>query len=155
MKKILVILVLLVATISNTLQAANDKNVSKQVQDALAREFAGASYVQWEAYRSKDIYQASFILNQQRLFAFFDGQGKLLSTGRYIPANNLPILVSKSIDTKFSGYQVKEAMEYTDDNETVYAIVLENEKKSIVANAYSGGNISIISSKKKISSEKL
>lgn len=142
------ILVLVASAITQTVSAADDK-VSPRLSQALVKEFSGAKAIHWQAFKGRDIYQASFILNHQRLFAYFNGEGELISVGRYVDLNALPILVSKSIADRFGDFEVKEVVEYTRDGSTQYALVLENSKKTIMANAYSDGGIAIVKKQKK------
>ncbi len=142
------ILVLVASAITQTVSAADDK-VSPRLSQALVKEFSGAKAIHWQAFKGRDIYQASFILNHQRLFAYFNGEGELISVGRYVDLNTLPILVSKSIADRFGDFEVKEVVEYTRDGSTQYALVLENSKKTIMANAYSDGGIAIVKKQKK------
>jgi hypothetical protein len=148
MKKMFLILVLVASAITQTVSAADEK-VSPRLSQALVKEFSGAQAIHWQAFKGKDIYQASFILNNQRLFAFFNGDGELLSTGRYVAETNLPILVSRAIAARFADFELKEVVEYTRDGDTQYALVLENGKKTILANAYTDGGIAVIQKKKK------
>src|ERR1700741_4508320 len=129
MKKMFLILALVAGAITQTVSAADEK-VSPRVAQALVKEFSGAKSIHWQAFKGKDIYQASFILNHQRLFAFFNSDGELLSTGRYIAESNLPILVSKTLASRFADFEVKEVVEYTREGDTQYALVLENSKKT-------------------------
>jgi len=142
------ILALVAVAITQTVSAADEK-VSPRLTQALVKEFSGAQAIHWQAFKGKDIYQASFILNHQRLFAFFNSDGELLSTGRYVAETNLPILVSKTLAARFADFEIKEVVEYTRDGDTQYALVLENSKKTVTANAYSDGGIAVISRKKK------
>jgi len=142
------ILALVASAITQTVTAGEDK-VSPRLTQALVKEFSGAEAIHWQAFKGKDIYQASFVLNHQRLFAFFNSDGELLSTGRYVAESNLPILVSRTLATRFADFEVKEVVEYTREGDTKYALVLENSTKTITANAYSDGGIAVISKKKK------
>ena len=142
------ILALVAGAITQTVSAADEK-VSPRLTQALVKEFSGAQAIHWQAFKGKDIYQASFILNHQRLFAFFNSDGELLSTGRFVAVSNLPILVSKTIAARFADFEVKEVVEYTREGDTQYALVLENSKRTILANAYSDGGIAVVSKKKK------
>src|SRR4030095_2553474 len=148
MKKMFLILVLVASAITQTVSAADEK-VSPRLSQALVKEFSGAQAIHWQAFKGKDIYQASFILNNQRLFAFFNSDGELLSTGRYVAQANLPILVNKTIADRFGDYEVKEIVEYTKDGDTQYALVMENAKRTILANAFTDGGIAVVQKKKK------
>ena len=142
------ILVLVASAITQTVSAADDK-VSPRLTQALVKEFSGAKAIHWQVFKGRDIYQASFILNHQRLFAYFNGDGELVSVGRYVDLNALPILVNKALADRFEDFEVKEVVEYTRDGSTQYALVLENSKKRIMANAYSDGGIAIVKKQKK------
>ena len=62
------ILALVASAITQTATAGEDK-VSPRLTQALVKEFSGAEAIHWQAFKGKDIYQASFVLNHQRLFA--------------------------------------------------------------------------------------
>ncbi len=58
--------------------------------------------------------------------------------------------ITKSINSKYGEYQMKDAIEYSKSGETSYVISLENEKTRIVVEAYSNGNTYVFKKEKRI-----
>lgn len=149
MKKILS-LVLLLGLLSTTIFAADDPiKVNRKVESSLLKKFSGASYVSWQVMKEQRIYHATFIYNHQRLNAFLDDNGELIATGRYIPALNLPLLVTRNIQEKYSSYILLESIEYIKGNETSYILKLDNPKKSLTVHAFATGSSYVFKKEKK------
>jgi hypothetical protein len=155
MKKLLVIAVVFVSVCSYTVKAEEIKKANPRVEQAFANEFKGAQYVKWELIRKENIYQVHFIYNNERLDAFFDADGTLIGTGRFIAVSNLPLLVSKNVNEQYSGYQVREAVEYIKGNETSYLVTVENEKATLIVHVFNGGSSYVFKKEKKNSLAKL
>ena len=148
MKKILT-LVLFFALSSTVIFAGEGEKVSPKFEASLAKSFAGAQYVSWERLNKGKLLRASFVLNNERLNAFFDESGTLIATGRFLSQSNLPLLVNKSINSGFSQYSFVNAVEYVNGDETSYIITMENQKFKIIVRAYTYGNAYIFKKEKK------
>jgi hypothetical protein len=148
MKKILT-LVLFFALSSTAIFAGEGEKVSPKFEASLARSFAGAQYVTWERLDKGRLLRASFVLNNERLNAFFDGSGALIATGRFISQANLPLLVNKSIASGFRQYSFVNAVEYISNDETSYIITMENPKYKLIVRAYPYGSAYIFKKQKK------
>ena len=149
MKKFLVLAVLFASVCSYSVKASEEDKVIPGVEKSFKKEFAGATYVKWEVLENREIFQANFIYNNERLSAFFDNDGSLLAVGRFILPSNMPLLVNKTMDKRFGGYEVKEVLEMVRGNETSYLVTLENEKARLIVNAYSNGGAYIFKKVKK------
>lgn len=154
MKKLVVSLAMFVAVFGTAL-ASDGSKISYRVEQAFNKEFAGAKSVKWEVIRKADLFQAHFIYNNERLNAFYDAEGNLVATGRYVSAAHLPLLLRKNVYQKFSGYQVKDIIEYVQGDETSYLISVENEKSKLLVHGYSSGSAYIFKKEKKNSLAKL
>jgi hypothetical protein len=155
MKKFLVSLVLLVSVFSYSVRAAGGDGVSPRAKATLEKEFSGASYIKWELLDKGTIAHANFVYNNQRLNAFFDEDGVLVATGRFIDQSSLPLLVSKSLSTRYGQYEVCNVVEYNNGSETSYLVTLENEKAKLVVQAYHSGSIYVFKKEKKNSVARL
>jgi len=155
MKKNSLFAVLIAVVFTGTAFANTGNTVSKAVKESFQKEFAGAQSVSWETLVEKDIYHASFIYNNERLNAYFDGNGSLLATGRYLKAENLPMLITKGISDRFNRYDVVETIEFVTGNETSYIIKVENEKVKLYIQAYIDGSSVVLKKEKKNSVAKL
>jgi hypothetical protein len=154
MKKLLVIAVLFLSVCSYTVKAEKIEKVNPRLEQAFNKEFAGAQYVRWELIKKENIYQVHFIYNNERLDAFFEADGTLIATGRFIAVSNLPLLISKNISERYSDYQVCEVVECVRGSETSYLVTVENEKAKLVVHV-SGGSSYVFKKEKKNSVAKL
>jgi len=155
MKKNSLFAVLIAVVFTGTTFANTGNAVSKVVKESFQKEFAGAQSVSWETLVEKDIYHASFTYNNERLNAYFDGNGSLLATGRYLKAENLPMLITKGISDRYNRYDVIETIEFVAGNETSYIIKVENEKVKLYIQAYIDGSSTVLKKEKKNNVAKL
>jgi len=126
-----------------------DVSVSQHVKRSFEREFQGAQGVNWERLGSNSIYHASFILNSERLNAYFSAEGELIATGRYIKSEGLPLLVSKSIATNYPNQNIEEVIEYVTGNETSYIVKVAGARSIKYVRAYIDGNLTVLKKEKK------
>ena len=158
MKKLVVSLAMFLSIL--TVAVANEgdntrKKINFRVEEAFKKEFNGATSVKWEVMRKENLYQAHFIYNNERLNAFFDAEGNLIATGRFIAVANLPLLVKKNIYQKYGEFQIQEVIEYVTGSETSYLVSVENEKAKMLIHGYNNGSTYIFKKEKKNSLVKL
>jgi hypothetical protein len=100
--------------------------VSGDIPDAVSMNFQAkyphASSAKWE--KDGDIFDVEFILDGQEYEAEFDKTGKWLETEKEIKNSDIPEAIQKVLNTKYSGYKIKEA-EYADSAD--YRILFEKE----------------------------
>jgi hypothetical protein len=154
MKKFFISVALLAGIFSYSAQAADGDKVSRHIQNALEKEFAGANSISWEVL-DNSIYQATFHYNEQLLNAFFDQDGNLVATGRDIKENVMPLLVYRAIKEKYHDYAITDVVELTTQGETSYILTLENEKTKLIVRAYDAGTINVFKKEKKNPTAKL
>lgn len=154
MKKLVVSLAMFVAVFGTAL-AADGTKISYRVEEAFKKEFAGATSVKWEVIRKHDLFQAHFIYNNERLNAFYDAEGNLIATGRYVSVAHLPLLLRKNMFEKYKGYEIKDVIEFVQGEETSYLISVENEKSKLLVHGYINGSAYIFKKERKNSLAKL
>jgi hypothetical protein len=154
MKKLVVSLAMFLAVFGTAL-AADGTKISYRVEEAFKKEFAGATSVKWDVIRKHDLYQAHFIYNNERINAFFDVEGNLIATGRYVAVAHLPLMLRKNMIEKYKGYQVQDVIEFVQGDETSYLISVENEKSKLLVHGYINGSAYIFKKEKKNSLAKL
>jgi hypothetical protein len=132
-----------------------DEKVNDRIQAAFLKQFAGASLLKWESVKGSTIYQAYFTYNSERYNAFFDIDGKLVATCRFIRESGLPLLIRQSISKKFATYELQQIVELTQNEETTYILTFENEQVKLEAQAYINGSIYQIKKGKKNFVDKL
>jgi hypothetical protein len=149
MKKLLVAATLFITLVSFSVQASEGPKVGKRVAAAFQKEFVGARAVKWELISNENIYHAQFILNNERFNAFFEEDGTLLATGRFIPVASIPLLIRKNVNSKYNDYRIQEVIEYTTNSETTYLIAVENEKARLLLQGYNSGSLYVFKKEKK------
>lgn len=149
MKKLIISLLMLMSVMSFANTPETGDRVSSQLRAALEKEFAGAQYVVWQSLKDHQLYQAKFIYNNEQVNAFFDEDGKLLATGRFIPTGNLPLNIAKKLAADYGRFEVKDAIEYSRQGETSYVIGVENDKHRLVLEAFTSGSVYLFKKVKK------
>lgn len=155
MKNLFLSLLMMISVITYANHPKPGDKVSPRVKAALEKEFTGARGIVWESIDEHQLFHARFIYNNERVNAFFAKEGALVATGRYIDPANMPMSIARQIATKYGSYQLQDVIEYTRNGETSYVISVENDKRRIVLEAYSSGNVYVFKKEKKNSSPRL
>jgi hypothetical protein len=110
---------------------ANDEKISKGVLHSFQTSFVGATDVTWSTMN--DLTIANFVLNDQKAAAYYNAQGRLIATGRYVTSEQVPITLVASLQPKVKGYATTGFMEITKEEEgTTYYANLESDKETLV-----------------------
>jgi hypothetical protein len=141
MKKLFVTAALIVAVITSSFAA--DVKVDKRIQTAFQKEFATAFNPKWEAI-GEGLMHVTFTQNGEVMDAYYNEDAQLVSFARSVSVDQLPLLVSKAINEKFSGSQISDIRELVNQNETSYLVTARSESKIVVARVYPSGSIQII-----------
>ena len=144
MKKIIVALTL-VFTISSAF--AKEVTVTKQVLQSFTRNFSQAKEITWTVTDS--YYRASFTLNEQKVFAFFNCDGLYLGLTRYISSFQLPLNLQSRLKRHYGKKWITDLFEMTNDEGTAYYITVEDSDTKIILNASSGSDWHLYKKEKK------
>lgn len=128
--------------------AKNDEGVNKQVQTSFSKDFNSASNVSWIV--SKDFTKATFSMNNQIMFAYYDQNGELIATARNILSEQLPINLMSSLKRGYSDYWISELFEMDRDGVAAYYVTLENGDETMVLKSNSLNDWSLYKKAKKI-----
>ncbi len=140
MKKSLTGLVICLLLSTSALHAADKDPVSEKVRQAFTKEFEKATNITWMYLKDKNLYHARFQFNGEIVEAFYDEEGSLLSTARFINENQLPILVMKELANGYANYTVREVVEFTNESQTSYIISVYNSKETVMVKYYTNGD---------------
>lgn len=135
MKKIIITLAVALSTLSSF---AGEVNVSSTVLKAFNSEFTSAKEVKWTA--GNDYYKASFIFNDQYVFAFYSPEGELLGISRYISSLSLPIKLQASLKKSYDNYWISDLFEVSNNEGTGYYITMESAGTKIVLRSTDGSD---------------
>jgi hypothetical protein len=146
MKKIFLILSL-VTTVSFCSAYPSEK-VSPKVLLSFKTEFANAQNVEWET--GTNYFRAAFTLNDQRIFAYYDPQGELISVGRYISSIQLPINLFSNLKNNYSKYWISDLFEVNNKEGLHYYVTLETADSKLILVSSNGGGWTTYNKSKKI-----
>lgn len=144
MKKMILSLAIAFTTLS---AFAGEENVNQKVLNAFRNEFTNASQVEWTV--SDDYYKASFIYNDNYVFAYYNTDGELLGMTRYISTTDLPIHLQMNLKKKYNSYWVSDLFEVAKNDVTSYYITVENADTRIVLKSTGGSEWSVFITAKK------
>ena len=142
MKKIVYVSVLVLSTISSSYaQKISADKVPAVVSDAFKAKFPTASDIKWEM-EDKAEYEVDFRLNNEKLSANFDTNGKWLETEKKINVSQLPKVVSQTLAKEFAGYSLDEAEKIeTADNGINYEVKVKKGEDIYEVNLSSKGEV--------------
>ena len=141
MKKLFVTVALVVAVITSSFAA--DVKVDKRIQIAFQKEFASAFNPKWESI-GEGLMHVAFTQNGEVMDAYYNEEAQLVSFARSVSVDQLPLLVSRTINEKFSGSKISDIRELVSQNETSYLVTARSESKVVVARVYPSGSIQIV-----------
>ena len=150
MKKILS-LIMILGVLSTSAMAFEGEN--PRLVSSLKKNFTGARNISWKDIKGANIVQANFTYEQQQMKAFFDEEGALIASARYVTKEVLPLVVSKTLSSRYANYELTDAIEYHSEGDTSYLLTIENGKRRLTLRAYASGHMYIFK-KEKINSEK-
>lgn len=117
--------------------------VTGKVLESFRTTFSEAKNVEWKSLNEAGLYQATFVYNNTELSAFYNTDGEMVATARYINADNLPIMVSKSIRDRYPTHVMKNVIEHISNGVTSYYVTLHGEKTSLIVSSTSDGSLSV------------
>ena len=146
MKKIVFVLGLLVTV--GVCSAYPSERVSRKVLASFKTEFANAKDVEWET--GNNYFRAAFTMNEQRIFAFFNANGKMLSIARYISSVQLPVNLFVDIKNDYSNYWISDLFEVSNSEGLHYYVTLETAESKLVMRSDNGGSWSTYNKSEKV-----
>lgn len=147
MKKISMIFALLLTIGITSAFAANEK-ISPRAIESFKTEFKSATDVKWEA--GSNYYMAAFTMNEQRIFAYYNLEGDLISTARYVSTLQLPINLFSELKNDYDKYWVSDLFEANDASGLKYYVTLENADTKIMLRSVNGSSWSTYQKNKKV-----
>ncbi len=129
--------------------AANTNDeVNQLAVNSFHKEFSSAQNVVWE--QKQDFIKATFTMNDQVLFAYYNSNGDLQAVVRNIVSYQLPINLLTDLKKEYNGCWISELFEIASDNQTTYYVTLENADKKIVLRSNNTENWSVYAKTKKV-----
>jgi hypothetical protein len=131
MKKILLsIATVLMLGASAFAAAGNDEVANKVAVRNFKKDFATATNIVWE--QKQAFTKATFSLNGQVMFAYYNNNGDLQAVVRNITSDQLPINLLASLKNEYNDCWITDLFEMASNDETSYYVTLETSEKKIV-----------------------
>ena len=147
MKKILFVFGLLL-TMGVSTAFASDEKVSPKVLASFKAEFTTAKNVEWET--GSNYFRAIFSMNEQRVFAYYNLEGELISIARYISSIQLPINLYSNLKNNYRKYWISDLFEVSNGEGLHYYVTLETADTILMMRSSNGGSWSTYSKNRKI-----
>jgi hypothetical protein len=137
MKKILIIATIIL-TASTAVFAGDEDKVSPRAVSSFNADFSSAQEVDWQV--SDKYYRAAFTMNEQRIFAYYNLEGDLMSIARYISSLQLPVTLFNDLKKEYSQYWISDLFEVSNSEGLHYYVTLETADTKLMMRSGNGGN---------------
>jgi hypothetical protein len=127
-KTILSIAILLI--LFSTAFANHPESNNKNAVASFQKEFKMASEVSWS--ETDKYIRATFHMDKQTYYAYYDFQGNLLGLIHHILTTSLPVELQKEIRKNYANYWVSELFQVSTEESTHYFIQIKNADETIV-----------------------
>ena len=124
MKKILIIPITILLALFSMSFAKPDDILNQRAVGSFQTEFKEASSVSWK--QNEKFSVATFRLNDQILFAYYDPQGSLIALAHNMLTTSLPEGLGKELRKKYSGYWITDCFQLRDDEGIHYFVRIKN-----------------------------
>jgi hypothetical protein len=129
MKKTILSLAIVLALFS-TAFANHPSGLADRAAASFQKDFRKASDVSWAV--TNNYVLATFVMDKETLFAYYDFQGNLIGLVHHILTSSLPANLQKNIKKHYACYWVSELFQVTSEDGTYYYIQLKNADETIV-----------------------
>jgi len=107
MKKSIIMMVILMASLASFAQKTKEQNVPQVIKNAFLQKFPKAKEVKWD--KEGNNFEASFDLNDVDNSVLFNKEGKIVETEIEIKVNQLPKNARQYLNNNYKNQKVKEA----------------------------------------------
>lgn len=123
--------------------AAGSSAINYNVATNFKTTFKGATDVQWTV--KSDFVKATFVIDNQRVEAFYKPEGEMIGTATAVTIDQLPLSAKRSFAKKYSGYNVTEAIHFEGAEENAYYISAENGQEKVIIKVGENNQVSVFS----------
>ena len=147
MKKILLSIATVLMLGASAFAANSNDDINQQAVRSFKKDFATASNIMWE--QKVGYSKATFSLNGQILFAYYDNNGDLTAVVRNITTEQLPINLLTSVRKDYADWWISDLFEIASGDQTTYYITLENSDRKTVLRSVGADSWEVYSKDKK------
>jgi bisphosphoglycerate-independent phosphoglycerate mutase (AlkP superfamily) len=145
MKKLFILALIAIATGTSAFAGPSSK-----VSNHFASLFNEAKNVSWKS--TEDYDKVSFVLNNEKVEAFYNSDEELIGTSKTMAFDKLPKAALEIITTKYTypAYQLTDCIAFNDANSgTNYYVSMKKAKETIVLKITPAGIVSVFSKTRK------
>ena len=128
-KTILTAAMMLMIAVGTTFANDNEKTDQK-AKESFSNNFKGSNGVLWQ--QEKDFLKATFTMNNQVMYAYYNETGDLMAVTRNILSDQLPISLMADLKKNYSNHWISDLFEMAADGQTSYYVTLETADETIV-----------------------
>jgi hypothetical protein len=129
MKKIILSMAIALAFFGSAF-AGNTEKTKEPAVASFKNDFRKASDVRWAV--TENYVQATFSMDKETLYAYYDFQGNLIGLVHHILTTSLPESLRKDIKKHYGNYWVSELFEVTSEEGVYYYVQLKNADETLV-----------------------
>jgi hypothetical protein len=135
-------------TVALTTAFANDGTTnSSKAQTSFGNNFKSASNVSWQ--QDGSFSKATFSMNNQVMFAYYNVDGDLMAVVRNILSEQLPINLQTELKKKYSDRWISDLFEMANEGQTTYYVTLESADETITLQSTDFNSWSVFKKAKK------
>lgn len=129
MKRILFAILITISFFAQATPATEPKS-GADAAASFNTSFANAQNVQWSTV--ENLFKVTFTLDEQAMFAFYNSDGELVVTGKYLCTRQLPKAAQKHLAEVAQGYKITEVFELNNGLDKKFYATLVNGSESKV-----------------------
>ncbi len=147
MKKTILALAVIMTTVLTNAFADKNEGIAQRAMASFKKDFTSAKNVSWE--QQKVYAKATFSLNNQVLYAYYDLDGELLAVIRNILSDQLPVKLLTELKKDYANGWITELFEVSTENQTTYYVTLETSDSRVILKSEPSNNWSVYKREKK------
>jgi len=138
MKKLILAWAVFLITGLTSAFANHNGDINELALASFKHDFATAKDVVWQ--KQKDFIKATFTLNDQIMYAFYNRQGDLLGIMRHVLSSQLPLNLLIDLKKSYlSDYWISDVIEMSVDGQTNYYVSLESGDQTLILKSDGAG----------------
>jgi hypothetical protein len=145
--KQIILSALMLVTIATTAFSKGDDGINKRVFGSFYKSFHNAKEVKWDTH--KELVKVSFVLDGQKMFAYYKQDGEQVAITRNLQVNQLPYALGSTLKEKLSNKWLTELFEVSSNGETTYYATLVDVSHVTIFKADASGSWSVFKKEKR------
>ncbi|WP_018611313.1 hypothetical protein [Segetibacter koreensis] len=133
-----------VTSVGASTSAAPAKNkINYQLLNHFNEDFKDAKDINWTM--TSEFAKVNFLQYDEKVEAFYDLDGGLIGTTRFITIDQIPREARRIFATKYANYNIKEVIRYEGAEDVAYYIHAEDDKEKLIFKLSGSRDISLFS----------